>query len=313
MILLNYINYRGLLLALAALVPVVFYYLKTADILASYLGLISVSLVIVKDKLHLTLKHSIYHYLATIVAFSLLYFAYSEKVLFVIITALIALFTILITQRGGKLRTLGNYIFIPAVYIGCELRMHITEGDLIPQYMHFLELTLICLLSHIAVHLLFKDKLNEDFGLPEVNWFRPSLIILISVTLATSSALLLHLEHLQWAIWSSASVILASFDQTKIKVEHRITGLIIGVPLALALIQILPKSEVIYIISLISAVLTLIAFKNYTLAFTIRCFLVVIVAGMGNFAIQASEERIESVLLGGAIGVICSYIFKGQR
>jgi uncharacterized membrane protein YccC len=306
----KYIDYRGISLALSAFFPMLVYYLITRDDIVLYLGLISISLVITKDKLHLNLFHGFCHYLAMILAFSILYFSYSYKILFVFLTSLLALFSILITQKGAKLRTLGNYIFIPAVYIGCELRISLAAERVFDEYFHFVKLSLLCLFVHFIIHFLFHEKQKEDFGLPDANWKRPSFIILISVAISTSVALLLNLSHLQWAIWSSASIILTSFDQTKEKLKSRVEGLLIGLPLGLLAITILPENKIIYIIAVVAVFLSLIAFKNYLLAFTTRCFFVVIAASASHAAIEASEARIENVLLGGLIGIACSYLFR---
>jgi len=116
------INSSELLWALAVIGPLVIAYSFLREPAVLNLGLIAISLLIPALKLGLAPRTVVLHYLAILVTFGALFLAAPIKPLFVSLTALAAFLAVAVTRYGDALRTLGNWVFIPAVYLACEVR-----------------------------------------------------------------------------------------------------------------------------------------------------------------------------------------------
>ena len=297
---------KGFLYGLAALLPVALIYMIYPKVVIFYVGLVSISLAIVMRKLHFTLLNSFVHYLVVIFCLTILYFASPSKILFILLCATMAFVSVYITRYGSKLRTLGNYIFIPMVYITCELRAGSGVDLDIGQYYDFIKFSPLALLG-VGFLSFFNEEEGLNLGEPEQGWLRASLIILASVMISTTVALVFDLHHLQWVVWSSASIVLASFDKTKQKLEERVVGASIGLPMGMIFLWLFPSYHHLYFLAPAFILMTLISFKYYPVAFGLRCFFVALAAGIVGESFELGWERVQGVAVGGAIGIACSY------
>ena len=118
-----------LLRALIVVGPFVAAYFISRETALLNLGLIAVSLLIPALRLHLPPKVIAWHYLAILVTFAALFLAAPVKPLFVVLTALAGFLAVAGTRHGEHFRTLGNWVFIPAVYLACEVREGVSASE----------------------------------------------------------------------------------------------------------------------------------------------------------------------------------------
>ena len=118
-----------LLRALIVVGPMVAAYFIARETALLNLGLVAVSLLIPALRLHLPPKVIAWHYLAILVTFAALFLAAPVKPLFVVLTALAGFLAVAVTRYGEHFRTLGNWVFIPAVYLACEVREGVSASE----------------------------------------------------------------------------------------------------------------------------------------------------------------------------------------
>ena len=321
------VNWNSLLWALISLVPVAIGYSETRDVMFWNIGLMTISLGIGADRLNLSILAITLHFLLILSCFSLLFFAFLNPYLFILLCAALGYATIYFTRYGSKIRTLANYTFIPTIYLTCELHERIVSGSMLPTYLAFLSLAPIGLLSVILVYgipqLRGRRKLIQQartervikrvlqgaaLGEPEKMWAPAAAAIFLGVMIAAALVVFLHISRGEWVIWSVASVITIEFAGAKQKFNERLIGALIGVPLGFLAAQYAPKTELVYAAAAIGIMLTLVAFKRYRLAFGSRCFLVAFAAFIASATPAIAVERIANVLLGGVIGVAALYL-----
>ncbi len=104
-----------LLHALAVIGPLVVAYLVSGEAALLSLGLVAIALFVPAQKLRLGPGMVGLQYLLIIGVFGVLFIALPFKPVFVLLTALVAFLTVAVTRYGNQLRTLGNWVFIPAV------------------------------------------------------------------------------------------------------------------------------------------------------------------------------------------------------
>lgn len=118
-----------LLRALIVVGPMVAAYFIARETALLNLGLVAVSLLIPALRLHCPPKVIAWHYLAILVTFATLFLAAPIKPLFVVLTALAGFLAVAGTHYGEHFRTLGNWVFIPAVYLACEVREGVSASE----------------------------------------------------------------------------------------------------------------------------------------------------------------------------------------
>jgi uncharacterized membrane protein YccC len=272
------------------------------------LGLVAVSLLIPALRLHLPPKVIGWHYLAILVTFVALFLAAPIKPLFVVLTALAGFLAVAVTRYGEDFRTLGNWVFIPAVYLACEVR----EGVSATEALH--HAGTIVMSSPIALGLVWairiydrrsdSDAAATSFGPQAAEWFLPALATAMAVFAAAALVEILDLAQEQWVMWSAASVVVGDLAASTGKLKQRAIGAFVGVPFGFLAGLALPPSRVGYALAVLAATLTLISFSRYTLGFGLRCFFIALAASFAGGASGIAEERIVNVLIGGTFGLI---------
>jgi hypothetical protein len=258
--------------------------------------------------------------LATVAGFILLTFAWQVPLLFVLACALMAAAAIGLSAYGRKLRSLGNFIFIPALYLACET----AEGQVWPGLMvnalHFIPYMLLCLLPVLLLSLFeHAERLRHTGGrwLPHYLQLRRQLELgdrlavceaMIAVALAVALAAALieyqHLGHGQWVVWSAASVVTGDVASTHAKLRDRARGAVFGVPCGIALGWLLPHNQLAFALMAVTSILTLVAFRRYVQGFATRCACVAATLMVADQSLAVVSERVINVLLGGVIGVV---------
>jgi hypothetical protein len=322
--------------ALLSWLPILAIALLYKDPLFLKVGLIQMSLFIVALRLRSDLELIFLHYIMILLGFSLLYFSINKMSIFVILCALMAFATIFITVHGRNLRTLGNFTFIPAVYLACEIRHGLSSGSYLDTYIEFIGYSLVALFTILAFQYflhIFKNKRSVngksgrnyfrtwhdllyelDRGEPVETWLLPGVAIFFGVLTSALLVSFFQIDNAEWLIWSTASVITTDVFLAKAKLLHRFFGALIGASIGIGISIFLPNSEFIYSLSILGIMLTLISFKTYFIAVIFRCFFITLAASALHEATHTAFSRIENILIGGLIGLIfinlVHYFFK---
>lgn len=327
----NEVYWGVLAKALISLLPAAIGYIMTGNVMFWNMGLVTISLGIGAERLNLGILAITFHFLLIFCCFTILFFAFVQPYLFVILCAMMAVGTIYFTRHGSQLRTLANFTFIPAVYLTCELHEKLALALTNSVYLKFISLMPIAWLSVIIIYglpqlfnrsknpalkltarrkLLHKIFWGAELGNPEAIWVPPAIAIFFGVAIAASMVIFLHISRGEWVIWSVASVITIEFSSSKKKFNQRISGVLIGAPLGFFAAQFAPKIELMYVLAAVGIMLTLVAFKSYRMGFASRCFLVAFAAYIASSTPAIAVERIGNVLLGGLIGIIAIYVVE---
>jgi hypothetical protein len=296
-----------LLRALIVVGPMIAAYFIARETALLNLGLVAISLLIPALRLHLPPKVIGWHYLAILATFAALFLAAPIKPLFVVLTALTGFLAVAVTRYGEDFRTLGNWVFIPAVYLACEVREGVSASEALRHA------GVIIVSSPIALALVCGIQIYDQrrrgsaaisFGAPAAEWFLPALATAMAVFAAAALVEILDLAQGQWVMWSAASVVVGDLTASTGKLKQRAIGAFVGVPLGFLAGVALPPSRIGYALAVLAATLTLISFSRYILGFGLRCFFIALAASFAGGASGIAEERIVNVLIGGTFGLI---------
>jgi len=297
-----------LLRALIVVGPMVAAYFIARETALLNLGLVAVSLLIPALRLHLPPKVIAWHYLAILVTFAALFLAAPVKPLFVVLTALAGFLAVAVTRYGEHFRTLGNWVFIPAVYLACEVREGVSASEALRHAGVIIVSSPIALALVCAIQVY--DQRRRDagaatsFGPPAAEWFLPAAATAMAVFAAAALVEILDLAQGQWVMWSAASVVVGDLSASTGKLKQRAIGALVGVPLGFLAGIVLPQSRIGYALAVLAATLTLISFSRYIVGFGLRCFFIALAASFAGGASGIAEERIVNVLIGGTFGLV---------
>ncbi|UWU90872.1 FUSC family protein [Bradyrhizobium sp. CB1015] len=302
------IKTRELSRALIVVGPIVAAYFIARETALLNLGLVAVSLLIPALRLHLAPKIVAWHYLAILVTFATLFLAAPVKPLFVVLTALAGFLAVAGTRHGEHFRTLGNWVFIPAVYLACEVREGLSPSEALRHA------GVIIVSSPIALALVCAIQIHDQrrrggtgaasFGPAAAEWFPPALATAMAVFASAALVEILDLAQGQWVMWSAASVVVGDLAASTGKLKQRAIGAFVGVPLGFVAGLALPQSRIGYAVAVLAATLTLISFSRYVVGFGLRCYFIALAASFAGGASGIAEERIVNVLIGGTFGLI---------
>lgn len=296
-----------LLRALIVVGPMVTAYFVSRETALLNVGLVAVSLLVPALRLHLPPKVIAWHYLAILVTFAALFLAAPIKPLFVVLTALAGFLAVAGTRHGEHFRTLGNWVFIPAVYLACEVREDVGAPEALRHA------GLIVVSSPVALALVCGVQVYDQrrpgnaatsFGPPATEWLLPAAATAMAVFAAATLVEILDLAQGQWVMWSAASVVVGDLSASTDKLKQRAIGAFVGVPLGFLAGLALPQNRVGYALAVLAATLTLISFSRYIVGFGLRCFFIALAASFAGGASGIAEERVANVIIGGAFGLI---------
>ncbi|WP_245328946.1 FUSC family protein [Bradyrhizobium centrolobii] len=296
-----------LLRALVVVGPIVAAYFLTREPALLNLGLIAVSLLIPALKLRLAPRAVALHYLAILFTFGTLFLAAPIKPLFVALTALAGFLAVAVTRYGDNLRTLGNWVFIPAVYLACEVREGVSATEALRHAGVIIASSPVALALVCGVQIYDQRRGNavtSSYGPPSPEWFLPAAATAMAVFAAAALVEILNLAQGQWVMWSAASVVVGDLSASTGKLKQRAIGALVGVPLGFLAGVALPVGRVGYALAVLAATLTLISFSSYIVAFGLRCFFIALAASFAGGASGIAEERVANVITGGAFGLI---------
>ncbi|MEH2567238.1 FUSC family protein [Bradyrhizobium sp. AZCC 2289] len=282
-------------------------------------AIVSGSAFIVMEKTNLAPLGVALHGVAIAVGFLVLLAAISTPPAFVGATAAMAGASILVTAKGDKLRSLGNFTFIPALYLACKAAEGTPRAALLERGLSFLPYIAAALLPVIALAAAEHVR-DRDLGVSHIRHltrFRRRVVdhgvaasfaeAMVAVTFAVACASIFvewrHVEHGQWVIWSAASVVTGDAASARRKLGDRLLGAFVGVPIGVSLGFLMPHNGIVIELATVGTVLSLVAFRRYPLAFGLRCALVALAIIDADQSIAFAVERVENVVLGGVIGL----------
>ncbi|KJG04255.1 hypothetical protein UB33_20065 [Photobacterium angustum] len=288
------------------------------------LGLVSGALFCVQNSLGLSgLLETCLHWLAIILGFTVLYWVQSSPLLFALFSALLGAICASFSYWDKNLKSLGNWILIPALYLSCELYDRVNPHAFTLAYIKLLEQLPVTLIGPILVLVCLnmakipKDRTYALIGRdhPYIVKKQPAVIysvlsIFFAIFMTAVFVKYFAIKQGQWVIWSSVSVITGELSSMHKKFKHRGRGAVLGLSLG---------GGVVYLSSFIGSVTLLNSFaaflipltlviKPYPVAFTLRCMLIAIAAGSMIHTESIAMVRMFDVVLGGVIGVISVYV-----
>jgi hypothetical protein len=283
-------------------------YFISGEEAVSDLALIATSLLIAAFKLQLPPKLIALHLLGILVTLVTLFLAESVKPLFVLVAASVAFLASAITRYGEALRTVGSWVFIPALYVACKLYENTPSGENFGEVSIIVAfapavLALVCAVQIYDRRILLTHT-SRSYGRASSDWLLFASASAIAVFAAAALVEVFNLAQGQWLIWSAASVVVGDLATSTNKLKLRIIGASVGVPLGFLTGLCLPASRIGYSLAAIGALLTLVAFNRYVVGFGARCFFIALAALLAGSGSGIPEERVTNVFVGGAFGIV---------
>ncbi len=317
------INDRILLRAILVLSPLVLLAACSDDPIWLRAAIVTISTFIGLERSGLAPLGVLLHGIAIIAGFAALLLALQFPAIFVCGCALLAGGAIALTARGAKLRSLGNFTFIPSVYLACEIGENTPARDLPASCLHFLPFAAAAvfptlLLSWRAtggIQRHFQVMRQTDCGTPQP-WKEAVLAVTLAVALAATLVEWQHLGNGQWVIWSAASVVTGNAGTARGKLGNRAIGALIGVPVGIGLGQLMPHGGFAFDLAVLASFLTIVAFNRYIIGFCMRCVLIAAAFMIAGQSASVAAERVSNVILGGVIGlgfVLAIHAFAVRR
>ena len=311
--------------AVIVLAPVILPALISGNDVGFRAALVTISTFIAMERSGLAPLGTLLHGATIAFCYLALLAAQTREPLFVAGCAVLAAASILLMGWDARLRPLGNFTFIPALYLACETEEWHGAGDSLHRGLHFLPVMALAILPvvmmsayehrmirppHVSRFQHFKAVLRwtrQDKSLPFLD---AMVATAIAVGLAAYVVMTWHLHHGQWMIWSAASVITGDVTSGRQKMRDRMVGALIGVPAGMSAGALIPHSVFAYDLSALAAVLTLVAIQPYVLAFGLRCTAVALALMLAGQSSGMAEERASHVIIGGLIGFTVMYAVR---
>lgn len=204
--------------ALAVSLPLFVLYSASGDANWLLANIATISVAVVVERVGSAPLAALGQGVAIILGFLGLSFALAWGAAFAIACAALAAAAVALSGLDTRLRTLGNFVFIPVLYLACEVAAtHRAALSLVP----YLVVATLPSVALAGVDTLRHAALARRYG-TLLRWRGAHLTghaaahdellqAVLAVTLAVASSATLvawrHIEYGQWAIWSSASVV----------------------------------------------------------------------------------------------------------
>ena len=290
------------------------------------MSLITISMFIVMENVNRSFVLLMLHALLLMGALALFYFSLSEPLLFVFACAGFVFVSAWFTRFGAHLKSFGNFIFIPALYMACEMADASGRSGVWADYFHIVIwmglpiasiALLLCLHAWPDLSQAPKDtnRFSKIFALhtsqPLCAYKRLALSHFLSVLCAAAYAEIGAVPFSEWIIWSAVSVGTGDQASSLKKARDRFLGALLGVPIALLIAPIVPHGATTLSLLTLGVGLSLVVFKNYAVAFGTRCGFTVLAAfSAGALGTRAGFYRVENVIIGGVIGVLVGLLVE---
>ncbi|CDZ77739.1 family membrane protein [Legionella massiliensis] len=322
----NEVRWNFLLRGIFVLMPMACLFLLTKNAYWLQVSVLTMSTLIVEEKLRLSLLGVLLHGAGIILLFNLLFLTEETPLVFILICTTAATAIIWIASQGEQLRTLGNWTFIPAIILSIELasemKYELQKGSVHPYLLAALIPTLlVSIYEQIRAYRRGEQfvwlSYLSDFGKRESN-IESMIAMGLGIIVAASLVEYLPMENGQWMIWGVASVITGNVETSPKKFHQRLIGVVIGVPAGIGFgLCCIPSNPYTLTLVTVSLFLTLVAFRRYVIAYTFRCFFVATAVILVTHSSAIALERLSHVIAGGLIGLLCvifsPFLLKGLR
>ncbi|MBO7787415.1 FUSC family protein [Burkholderia pseudomallei] len=301
---------------LAVCAPTIALYGATGDARWLLASIATVSIAIAVERVGIAPLGTLAQGAAIVAGFLSLSCALSAWPAFVAGCAMLAAAAVALSRCGARLRSLGNFVFIPSLYLTCEAAAaHHSATRLVP-YLGAAMLPAIALSGVQAwrnapaahrLHALARWRGARELGRPAASSDAAQAIVAVALAVAAAALLVewRHIDNGQWAIWSAASVVTGDAATARVKLRDRGLGALAGVPLGLAAGHALPHGALVYTLATLASVLTLVAFRHYATGFGARCACIACASWVAQQSTAIAAERVVNVLAGGLIGIAC--------
>lgn len=301
---------------LAVCAPTIALYGATGDARWLLASIATVSIAIAVERVGIAPLGALAQGAAIVAGFLSLSCALSAWPAFVAGCATLAAAAVALSRCGARLRSLGNFVFIPSLYLTCEAAAaHHSATRLVP-YLGAAMLPAIALSGVQAwrnapaahrLHALARWRGARELGRPAASSDAAQAIVAVALAVAAAALLVEwhHIDNGQWAIWSAASVVTSDAATARVKLRDRGLGALAGVPLGLAAGHALPHGALVYTLATLASVLTLVAFRHYATGFGARCACIACASWVAQQSTAIAAERVVNVLAGGLIGIAC--------
>ncbi|AIO83306.1 FUSC family protein [Burkholderia pseudomallei] len=301
---------------LAVCAPTIALYGATGDARCLLASIATVSIAIAVERVGIAPLGALAQSAAIVAGFLSLSCALSAWPAFVAGCATLAAAAVALSRCGARLRSLGNFVFIPSLYLTCEAAAaHHSATRLVP-YLGAAMLPAIALSGVQAwrnapaahrLHALARWRGARELGRPAASSDAAQAIVAVALAVAAAALLVewRHIDNGQWAIWSAASVVTGDAATARVKLRDRGLGALAGVPLGLAAGHALPHGALVYTLATLASVLTLVAFRHYATGFGARCACIACASWVAQQSTAIAAERVVNVLAGGLIGIAC--------
>lgn len=301
---------------LAVCAPTIALYGATGDARWLLASIATVSIAIAVERVGIAPLGALAQGAAIVAGFLSLSCALSAWPAFVAGCATLAAAAVALSRCGARLRSLGNFVFIPSLYLTCEAAAaHHSATRLVP-YLGAAMLPAIALSGVQAwrnapaahrLHALARWRGARELGRPAASSDAAQAIVAVALAVAAAALLVewRHIDNGQWVIWSAASVVTGDAATARVKLRDRGLGALAGVPLGLAAGHALPHGALVYTLATLASVLTLVAFRHYATGFGARCACIACASWVAQQSTAIAAERVVNVLAGGLIGIAC--------
>jgi hypothetical protein len=285
-------------------------------------AIVPVAMLIALDRSQLAPLGVFAHAMAICAGFMILLISFTHPLIFVCATVLLAMASVLVTAGGSVLSSLGNFTFIPSLYLACESAEGISRQALTSRAIEVLPFLLIAALPIMLVACVEQfpsRKAVQSAGAHRLKWTRlspddgrsPYVERMLAVACAVAFAAVVvewrQIDHGQWMIWSAASVVTGSTASARQKYRNRITGAIVGVSLGILIGLMIPHDSYMRELVVFAAMLTLVCIRPYTLAFGLRCGCAATAFVLAGQSWIKGSERLVNVAVGSTIGLLCVF------
>lgn len=318
------VNVGSVIRTLATLAPLFILYAATHDRHWLSASIVAISLVIAIERVGLTTAGAFMQGGCILAVFLALSLALPRPPIFMAGCAIASAASIAVTAWGERLRTVGNFVFIPALYLTCEAAESRTvarellpylAGGAVPPLVLTIALHCHRNRAHIVDLRGMLRRLHGEGSLGRPVPMRRIVEASLAVMLAVASMAFVvqwwHWGHAQWAIWSAASVVTGDAVSAHRKLLDRATGALLGAPIGVAIGMLLPHDTFWYTFASLRAILTLVAFRRYVVAFGTRCACIACAGWIASGAAAIAVERVTNVIAGGIVGL--TFVFLARR
>ena len=302
--------------ALAVLAPLALLIATTDKPVWLQVSIVTVSAFIAVERSALAPAGVLLHGAVMMAGFLLLLLSWPVPALFVLLCALLAGGAVLLTVHGARLRSLGNFTFIPALHLAYKTASGSHGASLADAGAALLPYMAVALLPPLVLAVGLHGRHRGSGVLPhlarllreqergESGWSGEAQLAVV-LAVATAAALVewQRLGHGQWLIWSAASVVTGDVVSARLKLRERSVGALFGVPVGMVLGLWLPHDAVLYGVLAFATLLSLVTFRRYIVGFGLRCAFAALSILVAGQTLPQAAERVENVLLGGAIGI----------